>query len=215
MPINKITLTGVDESTDIERLIQMTTDHPFVEFGFLYTTTPEGRNRYPSFDWLAGVLPRLNGRAALHICGKQARIQLGISRLTELTRHTPRVQVNGILAVDEAEMLATRSGVQTLISQHTHKNSPLLTVKATNHCILIDDSGGRGISPNIWNPPQTSKYVGFAGGLGPDNLAAELTKIQTIAGTGSWVDMEGKLRTHDFFDLDKAEACINIFRECW
>jgi phosphoribosylanthranilate isomerase len=88
-------------------------------------------------------------------------------------------------------------------------------VKATNHCILIDDSGGRGISPSIWSAPHTSKQIGFAGGLGLDNLAGELEKIHAVAGTGSWVDMEGKLRTHDLFDLDKAEACINILRDCW
>lgn len=211
--IKKITLTGVDEQTNVDKLVQVSATYPCVEFGFLYTTTPEGRNRYPSFEWLAETLPRLNGCAALHVCGSHARAQLGIGRLNDLIRYTPRVQVNGILSIDEAEMLATRSGVQTLITQHTVKNAPLLTVKASNHCILIDESGGRGKSPMDWTPPDSTKPIGFAGGLGDDNLAFEMSRISPMAKLGAWIDMEGKLRTNDWFDLALAEKCAQQFTQ--
>jgi hypothetical protein len=213
--ITKITLTGVDESTDIDRLVQMAAAHPFVEFGFLYTTSPEGRSRYPRREWLEAVLPKFPDSAALHICGSGARKELVEGRLVDLTRHTQRVQVNGIVGLDELENLSSK--VNIILTQHTVRNQKLLTAThLMNHCVLIDDSGGRGISPETWNPPETSKHVGFAGGLGPDNLGTELTKIQAVAGsTGSWIDMEGKLRTHDIFDLDKVQACIDIYRACW
>ncbi len=44
--LSVVTLTGADERTDIAQLAQLTADHPYLEIGLLYTTTPEGRNRY-------------------------------------------------------------------------------------------------------------------------------------------------------------------------
>ena len=53
---------------------------------------------------------------------------------------------------------------------------------------------------------------GYAGGLGPDNLAVELASIKAVASSGWWVDMESKLRDeHDKFDVGRAEQCAAIF----
>lgn len=192
-----ITLTGADERTDVDALVALARQHSGVEIGLLYTVTPEGRNRYPSRTWLGDVLPLLGGQAALHVCGGGARRELLDGHLGDLTRHAPRVQVNGLLRVEEAEMLATRVG--TLITQHHAQNATLLQVQAANHCILLDGSGDRGMSPDAWLVPQTHKAVGFAGGLGPDNLRVELRRITEVAGNGAWVDMEGKRRPNDWF----------------
>jgi phosphoribosylanthranilate isomerase len=81
------------------------------------------------------------------------------------------------------------------------------------HALLVDQSGGRGIKPEQWVRPNTSKPVGFAGGLGPNNLDAEMRKMPLRP--RSWVDMESGLRNEqDWFDVTKAEACIKIWREC-
>lgn len=209
--IEKLTLTGADEVTSLEDLLQFCEEFPEVEIGLLYTATPEGRPRYPSRDWLSKTAGALSGRVAIHVCGGAARRELLDGRLADLTRHAPRVQVNGRLNLAELESLARRVG--TLITQHNDANAPLARANARNHALLVDASGGRGLSPASWKAPETEKAVGFAGGLGPENLLSECRRIQEVAKPASWIDMEGKLRVEDLFDLVMARRCATLFRE--
>lgn len=209
MKSERITLTGADEHTDIDELLELANRHPAVEIGLLYTATPEGRPRYPSLPWLLQAASALSGRVAIHVCGAGARSALQSGDLRSLLRHAPRVQVNGQLYCGEAELLALKVG--TLITQHNAVNQSLLIVRARNHDLLVDSSGGRGLSPADWTPPVTSKNVGFAGGMGPDNLATELARIQSVAKSGSWADMEGKLRVDDWFSVPLARQCAEVF----
>lgn len=212
MNIARITLTGADESTDLEQLVDLVGRFPAVEVGLLYTATPEGRTRYPSRAWLQRAAAALTDRVAIHVCGGGARQELLSGNLTDLTRHAPRVQVNGPVAVSEAEVLASLVG--TVITQHNESNLPLLEVRARNHALLIDASGGRGLSPQAWEPPVTEKLVGFAGGMGPENLAAEYARIYPVSKAGAWVDMEGKLRVDDRFNMALADECAGIHSDC-
>lgn len=202
-----ITLTGVDERTPIEAL---TLD---AEIGILYSATPEGRNRYPSYDWIkrnAGFFRR----AALHICGSNARLALLAGRLDLILTNFQRVQVNGHVETREVEQLCHDHPELQFITQHNERNTHLLEFKAPNHQLLVDASGGRGISPERWKRPDTDKVVGFAGGLGPDNLADQLEVIRGLAaGERSWVDMEGKLRIDDWFSVTTARKAVEIFKE--
>lgn len=211
MAIDRITLTGADERTSIDALIELVNRFPTVEIGLLYTTTPENRPRYPSRDWLAKVAAALSGRVAIHVCGGLARLELADGHLADLTRHAPRIQVNGRLTAFMAEALARRVG--TLLTQHTPENAHLLEVAASNHAILVDASGGRGISPGVWAAPATDKAVGFAGGLGPENLQDEYRRLEPIARPGAWSDMESKLRTEDWFDISLATRCAEIHHQ--
>lgn len=211
MTIQRITLTGADERTQIEDLAHLLDDFPEVEIGLLYTATPEGRQRYPSRIWLAQAARALSGRVALHICGRDARRELLGGLLSDLTRHAPRVQVNGRLEVAEVEVLARLVG--TLITQHNAANASLVQAVALNHALLVDSSGGRGVSPHAWVAPKTDKVVGFAGGLGPDNIQVEYTRIEWVAKPGAWLDMEGKLRVNDWFSLSMAHRCAQLFQE--
>lgn len=216
MPIERLTLTGADERTDIDQLAQLAAECPRLELGLLYTATPEGRNRYPSRAWLSAAAARLSGRVAIHVCGRAARAELITGELRDLTAHAPRVQVNGALGI--RELLACAQQVATLITQHNAVNAPLVEVDLPNHALLVDASGGRGLSPQDWLPPVTTKAAGFAGGLGPDNLAGEMQRITAVARPGAWIDMEGKLRTPaldvvggDWFDLGLARLCVEGF----
>lgn len=207
MTLATVTLTGADERTDIGCLVQLAKDHPYLEIGLLYTATPEGRNRYPSLEWLQKASGALSGRCAIHICGSGARQQLREGALTNLVGNAWRVQVNGIIHPDEVLGLATR--VPILITQHNDKNSALATARiAVNHRLLVDGSGGTGRSPERWVRPKTHLQVGFAGGLGPDNIGSEITKIHAIAEGRTWIDLEGKLRTDDWFDLTLCERFL-------
>lgn len=205
----RITITGADERTSISEMIALCSTYPLVEIGLLYTTNPEGRNRYPSFEWLDEATNALVGRCALHVCGSGAREQLRSGKLQRLTERTARVQVNGLVSINEAYELATM--VNTLITQHCLANSSLIDVPISNHVLLVDGSGGRGISPEIWLRPNTTKEVGFAGGIGPDNLRNELCKIALVADGEWWIDMEEKLRKDDWFNLDAAKSVADQF----
>lgn len=204
-----ITLTGADERTDLDALVKLVCFNPLVEVGLLYTATPEGRPRYPSRAWLREAAETLDGRCAIHVCGSGAKRELLAGELHDLTRYAPRVQLNGILSAKEVEQACRQ--VDTLITQHHLGNDHLLGVQARNHQLLLDGSGGRGISPISWKPPYTSKLVGFAGGLGPDTLSTQLPRIADVARDGAWVDMEGKLRVDDWFSVELAAECAAIF----
>jgi hypothetical protein len=55
--------------------------------------------------------------------------------------------------------------------------------------------------------------TGYAGGLGPDNLAEELRRIEEVAGDAEvWIDMETNVRTAERFDLDKVRRCYDLAR---
>lgn len=203
--IATITLTGADERTPLEGLIHLVSAYPAVEVGLLYTETPEGRPRYPSLDWLLETARALSGRVAIHVCGSAARRRLRDGQLRELTTHAPRVQVNGRVDPQELALLAQRVG--TLITQHNSLNKDLLALPVRNHSLLIDASGGRGISPAHWESPETDKPLGRAGGFGPHNLLVELEDYAAVARPGAWIDMEGRLRTDDWFDMDLALQC--------
>jgi len=209
-----ITVTGVDESTKLED-IQNLLDQPNTEVGFLYTKDPEGRHRYPSRDWLTKALPLLKGRKALHICGGRAREELFFGVLDDLVEHVWRIQVNGgfknILEVYE---ICNRFKHHDIITQHNTKNDYLRSVPYANHMILVDGSGGRGISPEVWTRPVCTQITGYAGGMGPDNILTELPKIDQIAQANYWIDMEGKLRSEDdWFQCSLALDVINKFNQ--
>ena len=207
--LTAVTLTGADERTDIEALVRLARDYPALEVGLLYTATPEGRNRYPSLPWLDGASQALGGRFALHVCGHSARAELlnGRAELLRIISRSRRVQVNGDVGHGELPLLAAR--VPELITQFQASRTDLRDDATANHSLLVDASGGRGVSPSQWERPSTSKDVGYAGGLGPDNIGDQLPRIAEVAEGRYWIDMEGHLRTNDWFDLDKCQAVLS------
>ena len=79
--------------------------------------------------------------------------------------------------------------------------------------MLFDASGGRGISPDTWNSPIYSNHkMGYSGGLSPENVADNLSKINGVLPLGytTWIDAEGKLKDPETkqFDTMRAEQYI-------
>lgn len=204
-----LTVSGVDANTDLDLLPEC------VEIAILYTKTPEGRHRYPSRRQIARMLRwRPWKDNALHVCGRGAREQLLGYQIPDLTHLVQRIQVNGEPTPEEVELLCEMYSDHEIITQHTHRNVDLLSVRSPNHSLLVDSSGGRGLSPDRWEMPDTKKRVGFAGGLGPGNIAEELKKILKVSGEKAWVDMEGKLRDkNDWFDVHLADAVVDAMYE--
>lgn len=205
----EITLTGIDEQTrdgDIRWF-----HAAGVEMGILYTETPEGRNRYPSVDWMASITRRVSGRYALHVCGRRAR-HVVISgepgkALRSVLDSVQRIQLNGVLPPEDVVKACQRYPEHTIITQSHPENA--LDVGCDNHAVLVDASGGRGKSPTEWIRPSTSRAVGFAGGLGPHNLDRELPRILAVAKEPTWIDMEGRLRdSQDWFSVAAARSVV-------
>ena len=207
----RMTVTGADSKTSINDLVQLTLHHPWLEVGLLFREGPV-QNRYPARQWLFECLSALRGRAALHICGTQARRSFLAGDIDDLAGFAGRVQLNGTLDAKTVTLASQR--VSILITQHNTANEPLLTLDLRNHCLLVDESGGRGFAPTQWVRPVTSKAIGFAGGLGPVSLAAQLPCINAVAEEDPrwWIDMEGQLRTsHDWFDIHSVRQCTATF----
>lgn len=222
------TLTGADDGVNHTDLLYLSASHSFAEWGVLFHNARQGIGRYPSFAWIDTLCSLTHGvpRAhfALHICGRDAVHEFlqGTGKVSDVAVHFGRIQLNLIASsVDPASLIAAlrRHPSKTIITQHNAANESLwrLLGEVPNHSVLFDESGGRSINPATWPSPLPGKLCGYAGGLGPDNLAVELQRIQMAAEKKPfWIDMEGKLRNEaDQFDLSSVQTCLSIVREAF
>lgn len=224
------TLTGVDEQTRLPELAELYREYPFVEFGVLWDPARQGSHpRYPSTQVILQVaaLKRANPDAfpplALHVCG------LGVDDAFRESRGAPdglMAQVRDAFGRFQLNLRANRHAVEdirhfadwvapsTVITQHNPANAELAEALADvpNHAVAHDGSLGRGVLAERWLPPLQGKVTGYAGGLGPHNLATELPRIATAAaGRPFWVDMESGIRTPDnWLDLN---ACRQVLQQ--
>ncbi len=223
----RITLSGIDERTNLQRLIDLIPRDQLykVEFAILLSANPEGRHRYPTLDYIEDYVDNItklneNVNFAIHLCGGTARsnaLKGKYNYLLNDPEEIKRIQVNGKVSLEELEQF-TQKFYQQIITQHVPYNLGLNIVNEEigngNHALLVDASGGNGISPKEWIAPETNKFVGFAGGLGANNLEQELVRIKQVSKPGVWVDMESSLRDeNDWFDIDKALKCIELVVE--
>jgi len=223
--LTHITLTGVDDHTNLAELANLSERFPLVEWGFLYSPKRQGHGgRYPSVATLLNAFRTLPDtvRIALHVCGAGVPNLLAneaeVTGLVEaVAARGGRVQLNfsqsrGGINLDALSTLLDRYPSLKVITQHNDANEGVWKRLCghANYVALFDSSGGRGVERSAWPAPLHGIHCGYAGGLGPDNLAMELTRIRAAAsGHPHWIDMEGKLRTEDdTFDLQRAEACL-------
>jgi hypothetical protein len=83
-----------------------------------------------------------------------------------------------------------------------------------NVSMLLDESKGTGVLASSWPEPPTEYKIGYAGGIGPDNITSVLGDVSVAAaGREVWIDMESRLRSEkngkDVFDLDKCYQVID------
>lgn len=87
-----------------------------------------------------------------------------------------------------------------------------------NFAVLFDPSCGLGVVPNARQAPFQGIHCGYAGGIGPDTVAAQLQEVASAcaghAGT-VWIDMESGVRSkdaetgNDIFDLARVRQVID------
>jgi hypothetical protein len=205
-----ITFTGADCNTSIEELQALAEDYP-VEFGILLSKTRAGTPRYPRQEWID--LVRASGlRLSMHICGEWA--QQAILGAQFNLQGFERAQIN----------MGTRPRNTELIRQwgFDHDVEPVLQCRGPfpvdrNVSWLYDPSGGTGERPDMWPIPhsKTTDMVGYAGGIGPDNVA------QVLVGIGCtipyWIDMESSLRdeAHRFSVAKCRAVCEAVYGTPW
>lgn len=218
MTLKYLTLTGAD-SNDPARLELMriiSDEYSFVEWGILYSESQAGNGRYVSKETLKDIVeqnidPNPNHNYALHVCGRAVKELIAeTGDILNWINNFKRIQLN-FNRHDFSDMsileLLWRYPKIEFITQYNANNKKLVydLCDEHNHTVLFDESGGQGISAKEWISPIYGMVCGYAGGLGPENIITEYEKIKEITRPQDfWLDMEGKLRTDDVFDFDKA-----------
>jgi hypothetical protein len=224
MKIHHLTITGADNQTPIEQVVSLSEAFPILEWGILLSKKSLGKISYPDLEWI----DRLSSASSAinisgHICGiwlheilqgkfpgdliprRFNRIQIN------LARYIPQVRIQNLnksLPHDKSYILQVGEYYQQGISLARD-----LILANYQVAILYDVSGGSGISPTEWKVFPEDIPVGYAGGLGPDNLLPELKKLESIVGNRSiWIDMQAGIRiaNNRSIDFGKIQACIDI-----
>ena len=235
--IKYVTLTGADDSVYPQEILELAQLFPFAEWGILVAPQSPSRSRFPSYGWIKKLceLNRENGnqlRLSLHLCGgyleQLAHGELPlVHTLGPYFRDFQRCQLNWHGERTTATAAAITAAFEQLrpewapevIFQLDGVNDELAfeCAKLMPHVSgLLDRSHGAGIVPERWPPADDYLIpVGYAGGLGPENLIVEIPDILAMAaGTNIWIDMETNLfaRGADgvqwYFSIARAACCL-------
>ena len=230
MKLMKITVTGADDSTQIPDILRFIALYPRIEFGILVTSpwSSKGFGRYPSFQWIERLAQYIDNdnrdNFSLHLCGKYVdefftnpRFIDGIgmfsrvfSRMQVNTHNCPATTDLAVVTQNIGNMLA--EGIVPIL-QYDHANKKTIDLILDNvppmsvHC-LYDMSHGAGVLPeNGWKAPLEKTITGYAGGLRPGNVEAQLISMDSVIHPEQyiWIDAETHLRTQDTFSLDLVE----------
>jgi hypothetical protein len=240
MNLDRVTITGADDSVRPQNLVPLSKEFPFVEWGILFSGSRLGIPRYPSKAWieqLAKVAWQVPMQLSAHLCGVWVRELVLHGRFNWMGEYKPhsllfnRVQLNfhgqfhkkcsGFEEVlsREGRHPSTLQGVlgREFIFQCDGPNDRTVEELQPQHPMavfpLFDRSGGAGVVPAEWPRAWPGVYCGYAGGLGPDNLYTQLQFIDRAAGTENvWIDMETRIRSENdaVFDLGKVRRCLEI-----
>jgi hypothetical protein len=204
-----ITFTGADDHTSLDGMVELSALYP-IEWGLLFSPKRQGSGRYPTLrtikrftdvplDWSA------------HLCGRDARavIDGGESPHDDLLiEGFVRSQINTADPNVQPSMIrqwADRLSVAAILQCR----GAFPDVSAVQ--VLFDASGGRGVSPSDW-PRGLPRLCGYAGGLGPNNVADAVSIIGARA-SDYWIDMETGVRDeNDRFSLEKCRlVCEAVY----
>lgn len=229
MNIKTMTFTGADDTVDPRWLAALSTFHTAVEWGILFSKAHQGSARYPSPAWidkLEAVKTAAPGlHLSAHLCGAYVRDICrgefteppgwGMFDRVQLNFHGIKHDIVGAGFVEVLSEIILSHG-KKVIFQVDGVNDMIfekarIVLGSADIFPFFDCSHGAGIVPDKWPKPVDGVLCGYAGGLGPDNLAGECARIAEVVGERDvWVDMETKVRTHDgsAFDLRKVEMCL-------
>lgn len=227
--INKVTITGADDSINPIDLISISEKYPFVEWAILFSSKREGNSRYPSKRWLSnflGILDQVKINTSVHLCGNYAKeILAGSDLFLEQTYHYfNRVQINHNFNNNPISTNSIISLIENwteidFIFQANRANMEICLdidqLKIPNINFLYDSSGGRGTVIDFLGMPFDNSYTGYSGGLSPTNVKEKAIKINKfVSDLPVWIDMETGVRSNDdaLFDLKKVTDVLEIIQ---
>lgn len=216
-----ITFTGVDESTSLDQLLELTSFYPEVEFGVLFSPKKQGAGRYPRLDFIHRLLALrddVDMRFAAHLCGAHARALIAGQELPhEVDQllhggYFQRVQINTADPSVNPVRLANwgeQRGMSVILQCRDPERFPDQPVVSW----LYDVSGGNGRSPDAWpRGVHDNVTYAYAGGIGPGNIKEVIAAVSTKAARYS-LDMESGVRDEqDRFSID---ACYKVCHAAW
>lgn len=220
----RVTITGVDNYVSPFALIRLSEEFPFVEWGILRSASRGGEYRYPTNSWVIGlhacvrdVAKTPKPRFSFHLCGQIARetMQGDTCHLTDTAWDKwwmGRIQINGYVPGQYeglAKLASSMPNKEFILQCRSEADLPKCADDATKipgSVVLFDPSGGRGISATVLPPTPPGCHLGFAGGIGPDNV---LDVIKAIGDREPyWIDMESGVRDKDRFNVDKVRSVL-------
>ena len=204
--LNRVTITGADDFTDPLELLDLALSYPWLEFGILVSKSREGSPRYPSRDWqkkLLKISHRMN--LSMHVCGKYAREmfagELRWESLPPIRDGVHRVQINGETPGDRhlsaaGLALELEGRGLSVIFQYPRASAYMESCREQGlKCApLLDESGGEGRQVRAWSDLPDCEYVGYAGGIGPEDVAETVGTIMAFRQGPFWIDSEGRMR---------------------
>jgi len=237
-----VTITGADDQTSIDEIAKISKEYPWVEWGILVSRRQEGTARFPSRKWVSDFAVRARDErwnVSTHVCGEWVRRMftgtLDWMELPDVIQITRRIQINThaeehvstvglIRSLGEAVSVNVNPDLQFIFQWDGVNNHLTYAAQAYsfNVCALFDTSGGAGVLPGSWPHPDRNFWCGYAGGLGPENIAEQLPLIEKAAtwpGTNTpskdyWIDMERRVRTdHEVLDMSKVRAVLEICKQ--
>lgn len=213
----RVTFTGIDDRTNVDKLVELSEKYPFVEFGVLVAenSTNKGTvNRYPNMT----ILKRLKNRGlnlSCHICGKIARDIVKnndwsgfYDLLGKDVSIFQRYQLNVSGVKTFSETIDFPKNVETIIQLKDNTSLYDCYKDLPNVVGFQDNSGGVGKFEPNWM--DSDRKFGYAGGLSAENIESVIKDLYIVNDDIFWVDMETSVRTNDWFDISKCEKVLGI-----
>ena len=233
--IQRISFTGVDSKTDMDRLLDIQSRYPKSEFGvFVGSITTDSADN--------GILPKLsvvrnfgevglknNIQCTIHLCGNWVRtimeplksFGLSYGYIVDTCQSFSRVQIwipedeeLKIKAIERFVENVIQGRPQTVVLPHSNTATAIPLQHDRVEYLYNKEVDGRAA---VWPSPKTSGCNGYAGDLGLQNISRIERFAKRYKDFSLWFAMEMyRIRKDDglddWFDLDVVEQiCQRIF----